>query len=282
MFAIINSDIVPYERAFIHASDLAIHRGYGIFDFLKVVRGHPYFLDDYLDRFYHSASVMRLAIPLERNEITDLVFELIKRNAMESSGVKMILTGGYSPDGYQPDRPNLIITQHELVLPPEELIRKGVHVITHEHVRDIPTVKTINYTMGIWLIDKVKTAGAYDVLYHQDGIVSEFPRSNFFIVRKDGVVATPAKNVLGGVTRKNILKIASRHFEAIEAEVTLKDVQEAREAFISSTTKRVLPVIKVDHHLIGNGIPGPVSAKLLAELIALERTDYNNSVISTR
>jgi branched-chain amino acid aminotransferase len=279
MYAIINSEIVPYEKAFIHASDLAIHRGYGIFDFLKVASGHPYFLNDYMDRFYHSASVMRLTIPLERNALTDLVFKLIKLNAMESSGVKMILTGGYSPDGYQPDRPNLIITQHELVLPPAELIRKGVYVITHEYVRDIPTVKTINYTMGIWLIDKIKAAGAYDVLYCKDRMISEFPRSNFFIVRKDGVVVTPAENVLAGVTRKNILKAASRHFEAIEGDVTLEDVSEAREAFITSTTKRVLPVVKVDSQVIGNGIPGPVSATLLAELLELEKTDYDNRTV---
>jgi branched-chain amino acid aminotransferase len=279
MFAIINGEIVAYEKAYIHASDLAIHRGYGVFDFLKVVRGHPYFLNDYLDRFYNSAAMMRLAVPLKRDELISKVFELIERNAIESSGIKMILTGGYSPDGFQPGRPNLIITQNELLLPPADLIRTGVHVITHEHVRDIPEAKTINYTMGIWLIEKVRAARAYDVLYYKDGVISEFPRSNFFIVRRDGAVVTPSRNVLAGVTRKNVLMISSRYFETIEADVTLKDLTEAREAFITSTTKRVLPITKINDQSIGDG-PGSVSAKLLEELEELENADYSNSIAS--
>lgn len=74
--------------------------------------------------------------------------------------------------------------------------------------------------------------------------------------------------------------ISSRYFETIEADVTLKDLTEAREAFITSTTKRVLPITKIDDQSIGDGVPGSVSAKLLEELVELENADYSNSITS--
>jgi branched-chain amino acid aminotransferase len=273
MFAYINSDFVALDKAFLHVSDLSIQRGYGIFDFLKVEDGHPFFIDDYLDRFYNSASIMRLPVPLKRSKLIAVVRELISRNNLKYSGIKMILTGGYSVDGYQPHDPNLVITQQQLVLPSPELINQGVSIITHEYVRDIPGVKTINYSMGIWLIENIKNANAYDVLYVKDGIVSEFPRSNFFIVTKDNVVVTPDKNVLLGVTRKNVLHVASSSYRVEERDVNINELWDAQEAFITSTTKRVLPVVRVDHQLISDGKPGKVSRDLLAKLIQLELQD---------
>lgn len=273
MFVSINNRIVPDSEATLNISDLAIQRGYGIFDFFKVVNGHPYFLEDYLDRFYHSASVMRLAVPLERDQLRRSVYELIARNNLGESGIKMILTGGYSSDGYHPAVPNLIISQHPLALPAKSVIETGVKIITNEYVRDIPQVKTINYTMGIWLIEKVNNEKAADVLYVKDGLVSEFPRSNFFIVTRDNVVLTASSNVLMGVTRKNVLRLARQVFAADETNITLEAVYQAREAFITSTTKRIIPVVQVNEKIIGNGQPGPVSMELLRRLVDLEEAD---------
>ncbi len=276
MFAYIHREIVPVEKAFLHVSDLSIQRGYGIFDFFKVQDGHPYFLDDYLDRFYNSAASMQLEVPHQRDDLKSIIFSLIAKNNIAASGVKMILTGGYSADGYQPAEPNLIITQHHLTLPGEDQIKNGVKIITHEFVRDFASAKTINYSTGIWLINKVKENQAVDVLYHQKGIVSEFPRCNFFIVRNDNTVVTPAHQVLRGITRKNILKLAARKYRAEEGVVTLEDIANAKEAFLTSTTKRIVPVVKVNETVIGDGKPGAVSLSLLNDLIALENEDFQS------
>lgn len=273
MVAFIHGEFVQVENAFVHVSDLAVQRGYGIFDFFKISNGHPFFLNDYLDRFYHSASIMRLNVPYDRKELTRHIFTLIEQNGLPDSGIKMILTGGYSIDGYQPAQPNLILTQHPLVLPGSEQITQGVKIITYDFVRDIPEVKTINYSMGIWLLKRVNDHAAYDVLYHKDGIVSEFPRSNFFIVTDNNVVVTPSINVLRGITRKNIISFDAQKFEVKEAPVTLDDIRSAKEAFLTSTTKRIVPVVKIDDNLVGNGKPGPVSQALLQDLIRLEEKD---------
>lgn len=282
MYAFVNHEIIPEKEASIHVGDLAVQRGYGVFDFFKTSDGHTFFLNDYLDRFYASAEYMRLPVALSREELTAVIKKLTELNHFRQSGTKVILTGGYSEDGYHPATPNLIITQHPLALPPVELVNKGVQIITHDYVRDIPSVKTINYTMGIWLTERVKKEGAYDVLYCKDNVVSEFPRSNFFVVTKDKTVATAAKNVLHGITRKNVLQLAEKYFNASVDDITLDDVYNADEAFITSTTKRVLPVIAVNGRKIGTGKPGEVSMQLLDHLIALEQEDARKGVAASR
>lgn len=273
MYAYIHPDIIDVSKATLHISDLSIQRGYGIFDFFKINSGHVFFLQDYLDRFYASAATMRLEVPLDREGITQLIFELVKRNNLPESGIKIILTGGYSTDGFQPGKPNMIMMQNPLVIPPTEQLLKGISVITYEYVRDVPGVKTINYTTGIWLLEKLREENAADVLYHHNGLVSEFPRSNFFIVRQDGTVVTAADNVLKGVTRKNVLALAKARGKVIEADITHEDVYTAREAFLTSTTKRIVPVIRVNDRVIGDGKAGATSQALLEDLIALEEED---------
>jgi branched-chain amino acid aminotransferase len=212
-------------------------------------------------------------VPYERRDLKVIILQLIKQNELRESGVKMILTGGYSRDGYQVGESNLIITQQPLVLPANEQIDKGIKVITYEYVRDFALAKTINYTMGIWLSKLVADNNASDVLYHKNGTVSEFPRCNFFIIKKDGTVATPAENVLLGVTRMQVIDLASKHYSCETATVTLEDLRTAREAFLTSTTKRIVPIVQIGDISIGNGRPGPVTISLLNHLIDLEKAD---------
>lgn len=273
MYTYLQNKIVPAEKAFLHVRDLSIQRGYGVFDFFKIKDGHPFFLNDYLERFYNSAKIMHLTVPHSHEELESIIYKLIQKNNIEESGIKIILTGGYSEDGYQPAEPNLILTQHPLTLPAKEQIEKGVKIIAHDYVRDLPAAKTINYSMGIWLINQVKIQQAYDVLYYQNNIVSEFPRCNFFIVKKDNTVVTPVDRVLHGITRKNILKLAAHRYKAEEGIITLDDIREAKEAFLTSTTKRIVPIVQINNTLINDGKPGAVSLSLLEDLITLEQDD---------
>ena len=273
MYTYLHNEIVPAEKAFLHVRDLSIQRGYGVFDFFKIKDGHPFFLNDYLERFYNSAKIMHLTVPHSHEELESIIYQLIQKNNIAESGIKMILTGGYSEDGYQPAAPNLIMTQHPLTLPAKEQIEKGVKIIAHDYVRDLPAAKTINYSMGIWLINQVKIQQAYDVLYYQNNIVSEFPRCNFFIVKKDNTVVTPVDRVLRGITRKNILKLAAHRYKAEEGIITLDDIREAKEAFLTSTTKRIVPIVQINNTLINDGKPGAVSLSLLEDLITLEQDD---------
>ncbi len=270
MDAYLNSEFIPLDRASLHVSDLAIQRGYGIFDFFRVKDHVPLYLNDYLNRFYRSAEVMGLQGIMEREQLRAVIAELIDRNKMSEAGIKMILTGGYSPDAYQPVKGNFIITQHPLVLPTQKQVEDGIKIITYPYQRDIPEVKTINYIMGVWLQKKVKENGAADVLYHLNDEVSEFPRCNFFLITREGTLVTSDKHILHGITRMKVLQVAKKLMKVEERTVTLHDVSLAKEAFLTSTTKGILPIVKVDERLVGDGGPGPITHSLHEALRQLE------------
>ena len=265
-----HGEIIPLDKAFLHISDLAVQRGYGIFDFFKILNNTPLFLDDYLHRFYESARLMHLPVPLTPDELKNVLYQLMDKNQIPQSGIKMVLTGGYSPDGYTPAAPNLLITQQPITLLTEAQVQQGIKVITHAYIRDLAEAKTINYSTGIRLQPHMRAQAAQDILYHQNGIITECPRSNFFIVTPDNRVITPAKDVLKGITRKNVLRVASQKYITQEGVVTLADIATAKEAFTTSTTKQVLPIVQVDDQLINNGRPGPVTLDLLRDITTLE------------
>ncbi len=265
-WAFINDDFVLEENASIHYRDLSVQRGYGVFDFLKAVNRTPLFLEDHLNRFFYSAQQMHLPVAQTKKELQDIVVELLAKNGAADCGIRLTLTGGYSADGYQLARPNLIISQHAFQLPSEEQFFKGIHLMSHEHQRQLPQVKSLDYLMAIWLQPLLRQRQADDILYHHNGLVTECPRANFFAVTKDDRIVTPRHNILKGITRHRILELAQNRFEIEERDLTLQEVMQAREAFITSTTKNVLPVLSIDGTAIGQNTPGTLTRQLAALL----------------
>lgn len=267
-FAVIDGEFVPADLARISIADLSIQRGYGIFDFFKTLNGKPVFLEDHLTRFYRSAELLRLPVKQSCAELKSILRELLYRNDMASSGVRITLTGGASRDAYTIGEPTLLIQQRPL---PDNiaLAERGVRLMTYAHQRQIPEAKSIDYLMPIWLQPILRERGADDVLYHNAGALSECPRSNIFIVSKDDQLLTPGRNVLRGVIREKLLQLAHLIIEPIERDVTLEDLRSAKEVFMTSTTKNILPVVAIDGNALGSGQPGTVSGKL-GELLSAE------------
>lgn len=271
MWTFINGDWTTEEKASLHVSDLSIQRGYGVFDFFRTADHQPLFIDDHLTRLQNSASALRLALSYSTTELKQIIEELIARNQLVTSGIRITVTGGYASDTYTISKPNIIITQAPLVMDEVFDKNKGIHLITEEYVRELPTVKSINYLMGVYLQQKVKDAGAADVLYVKDGIISELPRSNVFVVTQNNELITADKNVLYGITRKHIIQLAKAFMEVKEQAVLLDDVLHAKEVFVSSTTKRLLPVFSVNGKKIADGHAGPVTADLYQRFLKLEQ-----------
>ncbi|WP_276480148.1 aminotransferase class IV [Paraflavitalea pollutisoli] len=261
LYAIVNHTLLPAEEATLRVQDLSIQRGYGVFDFFKTIQGKPVFLEDHLDRFYQSASLLQLPVSYSRQALKQLIFQLMERNQLPDSGIRITLTGGYAADGFTIATPNLIITQQPVSID-RQLQATGIHLATYPHQRQLPAAKSIDYLMAIWLQGFVQQQEAQDVLYHQDGRVTECPRSNFFIVTQDPKVVTPSHRILQGVIRKQVLQLAEEQYVVEEREVTLDDIYKAREAFVTSTTKNILPVVRFDGQVIGTGQPGQVTKDL--------------------
>jgi D-alanine transaminase/branched-chain amino acid aminotransferase len=265
-FSFVNDSLVPADEASLLVGDMAIQRGYGIFDFFKTLSGVPIYLDEHLDRFFYSAARMRLDAGVNRAELKLRIGVLLERNGLPDSGVRLTLTGGYAADGYSVARPNLVITQKPLTgaIVPDPA--QSVRLMSYPHMRQLPEVKTIDYLMAIWLQPVLRDKGVDDVLYHRDGVIAECPRSNFFLVTDRDVLVTPGANVLKGITRMKVLEAAKGHFAVEEREVLLKELRTAKEAFTTSTTKQVMPVTEVDGVRVGDGRIGPVARLLSGEL----------------
>jgi len=270
-YSIINGQFFKTSEANILITDLAVQRGYGIFDFFVTVNNQPVFLDDHLDRFYNSASIMRLEPVPNRVELKRLIYKLIEKNEIPNSGIRITLTGGYSTDGYSIATPNLLITQNPFTYNIDSF-EKGINLVTYNYQRQLPQVKTIDYLQAIYLQPFIKENKADDVLYHNEGEIRECPRGNFFIVTKDEEVITPTKDILAGVTRKKVLSFSD--FNAKEASIKLEDIDNVAEAFVTSTTKFVLPVFSIDGKLIGNGRPGKITTKLFYKLFGIRMANY--------
>ena len=254
----VNGQYLPENEANIHVNDLGLLRGYGVFDFFRAINGKILFLEDHLDRFEYSTGKFQLPIPHSRDELKAILQKIIELNNHPMVGIKMIVTGGYSVDGYTPTTPNFIINAKPITILDKP---EGMHLMTLEYLRELPDIKSLNYMVPIYHRPKMLAMGADDYLYHKDGLVSELSRSNIFAVVNQKII-TPSKNILHGITRKHILKIASYNFTVEERDLSLGEVQAADELFTTGSTKKVTAITRIDKQPVGNGKVGKITQAL--------------------
>lgn len=253
----INGLYKDYSEMTLHVSDLSIHRGYGVFDFMLERKGNIPFIGDYIERFVYSAKGLQLALPCSKKELEEIIRTLVKKNGFHNSGIKLLLTGGFADDGYTPSSPNFMVINHPFILGKPEN-KAAAKLITADYQRDMPEIKTINYLTSVSLIPKMKAQGAMDVLFRKNGFVYECSRCNFFMVKGQTLI-TPCSGMLKGITRKNVLKLAKEICRIEERDVLFAELMEADEAFITCTTKEVMPIIQIDDLVIGDGAIGKVT-----------------------
>ncbi len=258
----INGTILPAEKAVIGVTDLALLRAFGIFDYFRFKDGKAVFMDDHLARFHRSAKMMGLEIPFSNEALKKQILDLAKANGYLNAGMQMILTGGYSVDGFTPTKPNLIILVRPFIPHPEFKYKNGVKLILWKYQREIPEVKTINYIVPILSLKKREETGATDILYHDGKHISECSRANLFIVTPDDKLVTPEKGVLKGITRKHILEIAKTFYEIELRDLSIDEVKNAKEIFLSNSSQRIMPVVQIDDFTIGDGKPGAITLQL--------------------
>ena len=273
----INGEITPAAKASLKVNDLSILRSYAMFDYFLFKKGYPLFFEDYLTRFENSAKKLDLELPFPISEIKNQILNLIQANGLESGSIRLVLTGGYSEDGFTPSTPNFLILQHQTPTYSPDVFENGVRLLLHEHLRTFPEIKTTNYIVGINRLKEMQEAKAMDLLFYVGEQIFETTRANFFIVTKDNVLVTPSNSVLKGVTRKQILEIARKHYKVEERILTLEELKTAKEAFITSSTKGPMSVVKIDDITIGDGKVGALTKDLMTKFQEQVET-YLNAV----
>jgi D-alanine transaminase/branched-chain amino acid aminotransferase len=259
----LNNRFLPYEEATIHVSDLAIQRGFGVFDFFREIDGRVPFLEDYLDRFFASSKEFGLEVPLGREKIRRNILHLLEVNRFQNSGIKLILTGGNSEDFLTPVRPNLVILNVPFKGLPDDYLG-GIKLMLYEYQRFLSDIKSINYFLAVWLLPKLKAEGAIEPLFYYNGRILETSRGNIFLV-KDEVISTPKDNILQGISRKHLLIVALEKYDVDEREVFVDEIHKADEIFITGTSKHVLPIVQIDDTVVADRKPGPVTSQLMED-----------------
>lgn len=258
-----NGQFLEKDQIHISVDNVGFLRGYGVFEFFKVYDEKPLFMEDHLDRLFKSAQGMNLEVPMEKEEIMAIVHQLIDRNQLPYSSMKVILSGGNSADGFTPGKPELMILNAPFSDPAPVLYEKGASLMLYHYHRDFPTIKSLYYATTVALQSEWKAKGHVDVLYHNGEEISEVSRSNVFIF-KNGKLKTNVDGVLAGITRMHVLKAASDHFEVEVGVISLDQILNADEVFITSTSKKVLPIVKLDERPIADGAPGELTRKMIS------------------
>lgn len=261
----INGEFVPADQAKLSIHDLAVLRGYGVFDFLRTYNKVPFHLGDHVTRLKKSASLLGLKIQTPLLEIEDRVLKTLAQNNHHESNIRIVVTGGVSDDNLMPaGNDQLLIMVSELNNLPKTYYIDGVSVITNNVDRFLPGAKTINYIPGILSLKEAKSRGAIESLYvDKGGNILEGTTSNFFAVFGDTLVTPPESRILPGITRQVILQLV-KSFPQIEVRNIHKDeIRFMDEAFISASNKEIIPVVSIDCITIGNGKPGKTTQTIV-------------------
>ena len=259
----IDGEFIEGGRASLPATDLSILRGFGVFDYLRTYGGVPFMLSAHLRRLQRSAALIGLACPWDIEQLAEIALETLRRNHFDEAGIRLVLTGGDSPNGFMPNGDSRLLVMitpcHTL---PASAHQRGAAVATVEQGRVLPEAKTINYIPGIIAQRKAeaRVPGAIDAMYLVDGNIIEGTRSNTFIFKDDRWI-TPNSGLLPGITRAEVINLLADQVDL--RDITLEEFYDADEVILTSSIKEILPIVTVDHVTIGAGAPGPNSLQLM-------------------
>lgn len=262
----LDGEFLPFEKAVIPVSDHIIQRGIGVFDLVRTYGRKPMMMTYHLERLSRSASSLGIDEKLGLEAMKSIVRQGIDR--VDGDGevlVKFYITGGDRfVDGCRFPDPRYFVSFEDLDLPEREKYEKGVRLFPLDRARLIPSAKSIDYSAA--LAKNSVDPGALEVLYCAGGVISEAGHSTFFMVKDGTVITAPDDMVLAGTTRSLILQILKENGIPMEMRAPLLDeVTSSQEAFISGSVKEIMPVVQIGAQTVGDGKPGPITAKI-AEL----------------
>ncbi|MEM2122060.1 MAG: aminotransferase class IV [Candidatus Bathyarchaeia archaeon] len=259
----VNGRFLPQSRASLSVLDIGILRGFGVFDFTITYNREPFRLRDHLERLKNSAGIIGLDLPWSLEELKSLVYEALDRNPEGEQGIRIVVTGGESPDSLSlAEQPSLVIIVKPLKAYPREFFTRGIRVITFQARREIPEAKTLNYIHAIRALRQAKGVGAEEAVYTWNELLYECTACSFFAV-KDGKIITAGKDVLDGITRRTVLEIIRDRVSVEYRFVEVSELPSLEEAFLTSSSHEVMPITVIDDLKIGDGNPGQVTRMVM-------------------
>jgi D-alanine transaminase len=268
----LNGAYVPEEDAKISIFDRGFLMADGVYEVTSVIDGKLIDFDGHTARLDRSLRELDMENPISRDDLLEAHRELVRLNAIDEGLVYLQITRGAPndrdfvfPDPDETPQTIVMFTQNKPGLAENPTAKKGIKIISIEDIRwgrrDIKTVQLLYPSMGKMM---AKKQGADDAWMVEDGAVTEGTSNNAYIVKDRKIITRALSNdILHGITRAAVLRFAQEaQMEVIERDFTIAEAQEADEAFITSASTFVMPVVEIDSQPLGTGAPGPLVTRL--------------------
>jgi branched-chain amino acid aminotransferase len=270
----LNGELVPKSQAKVSVFDHGFLYGDGVFEGIRAYNGKVFMLDEHLDRLYDSAKSIWLTIPLTKEQMRDAILQTLRANKLRDAYIRVVVSRGEGDLGLDPrkcPKPNIVIITDRIELFPEELYERGIEMVTVSVRRNSPqalnpNIKSLNYLNNILAkIEAINAGKPEGLMLTLDGYVAEGTGENIFIVKRGELFTPPAyMGILKGITRQVVMQLAQEEGIPVhEAVLTLHDVYIADECFLTGTGAEIIPVVKLDGRVIGDGVPGPMTKTLI-------------------
>lgn len=269
--AYVNGRYVPHGDAMVHVEDRGYQFADGVYEVCCVVDGAYFDLDGHLERLDRSLRELRIAAPMDHAALKVVMREIVRRNRLTNALVYMQVTRGVAsrnhPFPANETAPALVLTARRFDFSQGDAkAARGIRLISQPDIRwGRVDIKTVGLLPNVLARQAATEAGAGEALLVRDGVVTECSASNAWIIDDDGALVTHPKgdHILGGITRQTVIACAEElQIRVVERPFTIAEAKAAREAFITSATSFVTPVIAIDGSTIGDGKPGPIAARL--------------------
>ena len=269
----LNGQYFAPDQAKISVYDHGLLYGDGVFEGMRVYGRKVFRLTQHLERLDESARAINLQIPISLEQLAADTNETVAKNGIEDGYIRLVVTRGSGPLGLDPFKcsdPQVIIIADSITLYPDSYYENGLELVTASTIRNHPAalsprIKSLNYLNNILAKMEGLKAGCIEALMlNHKGEVAECTGDNLFVV-KHGRLNTPPieAGILEGVTRNAVLELAREAgIETSETPMTRHDIYVADECFLTGSAAEVIPAVKLDGRLIGDGTVGPITQQL--------------------
>ncbi len=267
----VNGSYLPHSQAAVHIEDRGYQFADGVYEVIAVKNGIMIDGEPHLERLERSLRELSIAEPMSRAALKIIIKELLRKNRSKDDSLYIQISRGVAKRNHpfpKDAAPSVVMTLLGAKPPSPTARENGIHVITHRDLRwarkDIKSIALLPNILAKQAAVEAKVQETW--LVNDEGFVTEGSSTNSYIITDKGVIVThPAnENILGGITRQTVLRLARAHgLKVEERPYTVEEAKNAAEAFLTSTTQGVIPVVQIDSTVISNGHPREVTCKLM-------------------
>jgi len=269
----IDGNYYSEQDAKVSVFDHGLLYGDGIFEGIRIYHGRIFKLKEHIDRLFCSAKAILLNMPMTHEEVVRATVATCRENNLRDGYIRLLVTRGVGNLGLNPNncrKPSVIIIADKIQLYPKEYYDNGLQIVTVPTTRNLhsalnPAIKSLNYLNNILAKIEANNAGCEEaIMLNSEGFVAECTGDNVFIIRNGEMFTPPlSAGALYGITRGTVMDLARQAgIKATEPNLTRYDLFNADECFLTGTGAEIIPVVKIDGRVIGDGKPGRITRML--------------------